>query len=360
MSDLPIRIAALAHTLGRHDGLDSERAADERETRVAGWTRRATLDALARAGLVSLLAATGIGAQALAATEDTVRIGYQKSSSLMIVLKLQGAIEKALAPLGVKVSWHEFSSGLPLLEGMNVGAIDLSADVADTVPLFAQAAGAKLVYLAQEKPSPSAQAIVVPKNSAIASLADLKGKRIGLAKAAGVHYLTLRALETAGLQLKDVEIAELQPADGRVAFEKGAIDAWAIWDPFLANVQNRSGARVLTDGSKIGVSYRRFYLASAAFAQRRPDVLTKVVEELRKAGEWAKQQPKEAAGILAVPFGLDVETLELANSRRSYAVASVDDAALAEQQKIADAFTGAKLLPKQIDVRESAVWRITP
>jgi sulfonate transport system substrate-binding protein len=243
---------------------------------------------------------------------------------------------------------------------MNVGAIDLSADVADTVPLFAQAAGARLVYLAQEKPSPSAQAIVVPKNSPIASVADLKGKRIGLAKAAGVHYLALRALEASGLQLKDVEIAELQPADGRAAFEKGAIDAWAIWDPFLANVQNRSGARVLTDGSKIGVSYRRFYLAGAAYAQRRPDVLTKVVEELCKAGEWVKQQPKEAAGILAVPFGLDVETLELSNSRRSYAVAPVDVAALAEQQKIADAFTAAKLLPKQLDVRENAVWRPKP
>ena len=113
---------------------------------------------------------------------------------------------------------------------------------------------------------------------------------------------------------------------------------------------------MLTDGSKIGISYRRFYLAGAD-AQRRPDVLTQVVEKLRKAGEWVKQQPKEAAGILAVPFGLDVETLELSNSRRSYAVAPVDVAALAEQQKIADAFTAAKLLPKQLDVRENAVWR---
>jgi sulfonate transport system substrate-binding protein len=170
----------------------------------------------------------------------------------------------------------------------------------------------------------------------------------------------LRAIEAAGLQLKDVEIAELQPADGRVAFERGAIDAWAIWDPFLATVQNKSGARVLTDGGKIGVSYRRFYLASAVYAQRRPDVLSKVLDELRKAGEWIKEQPKDAARILAVPFGLDVETLELANSRRSYAVALVDDAALAEQQKIADAFTGAKLLPKKLDVRELAVWRQSP
>jgi sulfonate transport system substrate-binding protein len=361
MSRLPNSIAPL-HPLNRNVGaelLDSTIAAGEL-TPGAGWTRRATLDVIARGGLGAFLAASGIDSQAHASTEDVVRIGYQKSSSLFIILKLQGTVEKVLAPLGVKVSWHEFSSGLPLLEGMNVGAIDLSADVADTVPLFAQAAGAKLTYFAQERPSPSAQAIVVPKISPIVSVADLKGKRIGLAKAAGVHYLTLRAIEAAGLQLKDVEIAELQPADGRVAFEKGAIDAWAIWDPFLATVQSRSGARVLTDGGKIGVSYRRFYLASAAYAQRRPDVLTQVTEKLRKAGEWVKQQPKEAASILSVPFGLDVATLELANSRRSYAVAPVDDAALAEQQKIADSFAGAKLLPKQIDVRDNAVWRQTP
>lgn len=52
--------------------------------------------------------------------------------------------------------------------------------------------------------------------------------------------------------------------------------------------------------------------------------------------------------------------MELSNSRRSYAVAPVDDAALAEQQKIADAFAAAKLPPKQIDIRESAVWRPAP
>jgi len=319
---------------------------------LAGPSRRAFVG-----GLGAAMAASSFIGRAHAASDDVVRIGYQKSSSLMIILKQQGAIERALAPLGAKVSWHEFSSGLPLLEGVNVGAIDLSADVADTVPLFAQAAGAKLTYLAQEKPSPTAQAIVVPKNSPIAGLPYLKGKRIGLAKAAGMHYLALRAIEAAGLSRDDVEIAELQPADGRIAFEKGAIDAWAIWDPFLATVQRKSGARVLADGGALGVSYRRFYLAATPFAQRRPDVLQAVAGELRKAGEWVKREPKDAAAILAVPFGLDTETLELANSRRSYAVAPVDDAALAEQQKIADAFSGAKLLPKPIVARDTAVWK---
>jgi sulfonate transport system substrate-binding protein len=307
------------------------------------WTAAAIVGVVAGAGLSQ-------------AADDVLRIGYQKSSSILIILKGQGTLEKVLAPAGVKVEWNEFSSGLPLLEGVNVGSIDLSADVAETVPLFAQAAGAKLTYLVQEKPSPSGQALVVAKDSPIKTVAELKGKKVGLAKAAGVHYLTLQALEKAGLQFGDIEIAYLQPADGRAAFEKGAIDAWAIWDPFLATVQKQSNARILTDGSKIDVGYRRFYLASTAYVQRRPDVLRKVVEELRKTGEWIKNQPKEAARIHAPLIGLDTDTVELANSRRSYAVALVDDAAFAEQQKIADVFTAAKLLPKKLDIRENDVW----
>lgn len=287
---------------------------------------------------------------------DVLRIGYQKSSTLLIVLKGQGTLEKVLAPLGVSVEWHEFSSGLPLLEGVNVGSLDLSADVADTVPLFAQAAGANLTYLVQETPSPSAQAIVVAKGSPIHDLAELRGKKIALAKAAGVHYLALQALSKAGLSLSDVEIVYLQPADGRAAFEKGAIDAWAIWDPFLATVKEKSEARVLADGRQLGVSYRRYYLASTPFVKRRPDVVKIVIEELRKAGQWIKTKPQEAAAFHAPLIGLDARTVEDANSRRSYEVALVDEPALAEQQKIADVFTEAKLLPKKIDVHENAVW----
>lgn len=311
--------------------------------------RRRLLAALAFAfGLITL--------PALAA-EDLLRVGYQKSSGILIILKAKGTLEQALAPLGVKVQWNEFSSGLPLLEGVNVGSIDLSADVAEPVPLFAQAGGARLTYLVQETPSPTAQAIVVAKDSPIKTVADLKGKKVGVAKAAGAHYLLLRSLAKAGLGFKDVEVAYLQPADGRAAFEKGAIDAWAIWDPFLATVQDKSGARVLTDGREANVAYRRFYLVSTPFAERRPDVLAKVVEVLRETGQWIKQNPKEAAEFHAPLIGLDPATVGRANGRRSYAVALVDGPALLEQQQIADAFTAEQLLPKAIDVRENAVWK---
>lgn len=314
-------------------------------------SRRTTLGALAA------LAATASGlATAQSGKPDTVRIGYQKSSTLIVVLKTQGTLEKLLAPLGTKVTWHEFTSGLPLLEALNLGNIDVSADVADTVPVFAQAAGAALTFVAQEAPSPSAQAIVVRADSPLKTVADLKGKKIGFAKAAGAHYLLIAALEKAGLSFKDIDPAYLTPADGRAAFERGAIDAWVVWDPFLAAVQRQSNVRILADGRDVA-SYQRYYLAATPYAQARADVLRVLFAELQKAGTWVKGHPKDAAALLAPVWGLDAATVEQANSRRSYEVRAVLPAGLSEQQRIADAFLSEKLLPRRVNTLDVALFK---
>jgi sulfonate transport system substrate-binding protein len=310
---------------------------------------------LRRRTLIALL--TMLPLTALAQNpSSTLRIGYQKSSTLLTVLKLRGQLEQDLAPLGVKISWHEFSSGLPLLEALNVGGVDLSADVADTVPVFAQAAGAQLTYFAQEAPSPSAQAIVVRTDSPYKSVADLKGKKIAVTKAAGSHYLLIASLEKAGLRFKDIEAAYLTPADGRAAFERGSVAAWVTWDPFLAGVQRQSEVRILADGRNVA-DYQRYYLASTAYAKARSDVLAVVFEALNKTGKWVKQSPKEAAELLAPAWGLDAKTVELANSRRSYEVRPVLKEALGEQQKIADAFFAEGLLPRKLDATAVPLWR---
>lgn len=296
------------------------------------------------------------GSAALAQGSAVVRIGYQKSSTLVVVLKAQGTLERELAPLGVRVSWHEFTSGLPLLEALNLDNLDFSADVADTVPVFAQAANAELTFVAQEAPSPTAQAILVRADSPLRSVADLKGKKIGFAKAAGSHYLLIAALARAGLSFKDIEPAYLTPADGRAAFEKGAIDAWAVWDPFLAAAQKQSNARVLADGTGIA-SYQRYYLASTRFAKARPDVLRVIYAELEKTGRAIKVNPKSASALLAPVWGLDADTIEQANSRRSYAVRPVVPEVLVEQQKIADAFFAEKLLPRKINALDVALFK---
>ncbi|MDB5582557.1 MAG: putative transporter, substrate-binding protein [Bradyrhizobium sp.] len=311
-----------------------------------------TLSTIAVVAAVAMAAATAAKAQA----SDTIRIGYQKSSTLTAILKTNGELEKALAPLGVRVSWHEFTSGLPLLEAINTGNIDFGADVADTVPLFAQAAGAKLAYIAEEAASPSAQAILVGAESPIKTPADLKGKKVAVTKGAGSHFLLLAALAKSGLSFKDISPAYLTPADGRAAFIGGNVDAWVAWDPFLTSAQRQSNARILSDGSNGLASYKRYYLSSAAFADRRGDVLNVIFGKLNETGTWLKAHPKDAAGLLAGLWGIDAATVEEANSHRSYRVGAVTPSGLSEQQRIADAFFTEGLLPVKVNAGDAKIW----
>lgn len=296
-----------------------------------------------------------LGGAALADT--TVRIGFQKSSTLTTLLRSQGTLEKALAEQGVTVSWHEFPSGLPLLEALNVGNVDFSADVADTVPVFAQAAGARLVYVAQEAPSPTAQAILVHGDSDIRELGDLKGKRVAVTKAAGSHYLLIQALKKAGLSFADIRPSYLTPADGRAAFENRNVDAWVVWEPFLTSAQRQLAPRVLADGSDGLADYQRYYLSSVAFAEQHPEVLNTLFEELRKGGEWLRANPREAAEIIGPLWGgLEPEIVEVANRKRSYEVRLVQADGLAEQQRIADTFHAEGLLPVRVDASDVVIW----
>ncbi|WP_312240604.1 aliphatic sulfonate ABC transporter substrate-binding protein [Pantoea sp.] len=293
------------------------------------------------------------------AAEETLRIGYQKSSTLLTLIKQRGELDKTLAAQGVKVSWHEFSSGLPLLEALNLNNIDLSADVADTVPVFAQAAGANLTYYARETPSPDAQAILVPADSPIKTLQDLKGKKIAVTKAAGSHYLLIAALQKAGLKLSDVTPAWLTPADGRAALENGSVAAWVTWEPYVTSAKVEQQARVLASGKGLA-SYQRYYLASTPYANAHPQVLNTVYNALNQEAAWLKANPADAAKILSPLWGrLPVSIVEQANTQRSYQIEPVKKSELAEQQKIADAFFDAKLLPKRVDAQDVGTWQPT-
>ncbi|MBD1585390.1 aliphatic sulfonate ABC transporter substrate-binding protein [Pseudomonas typographi] len=308
--------------------------------------------------LTLLAAAAVFGIAAVSAyAGEPLRIGYQKSSTLATLLKSQGTLEKALAPQGVTVSWHEFASGLPMLEALNLGNVDVSADVADTVPLFAQAAGAQLAYFAQESASPDAQAVVVHEDSAIQRLADLKGEKIAVTKAAGSHYLLLAALKKGGLTIDDVSPAYLTPADGRAAFENGKVDAWVTWEPFLTSVKQQLPVRTLDEARGLA-QYKRYYLTSTQYANSHGDVLKVVFNELQKVGRWAKANPADAAKVLGPLWGnLPPATVEAANAHRTYDVQPVTLDQLGEQQAIADAFVSAKLLPKPVDAKAVATWQ---
>ena len=308
--------------------------------------RRRTLGLLVAAAFAA--AAAPAGAQ----NGKVLRIGYQKYGTLTL-LKGRGTLEKRLAPQGVTVQWTEFPAGPQLLEGLNVGSIDFGT-VGEAPPIFAQAAGAALVYVGNEPPSPHSEAIVVRKDSALRSVAQLKGRRVALNKGSNVHYLLLRALEQAGVAWKDIQPVYLPPADARAAFERGSVDAWVIWDPFLAAAQKQLGARVLADGKGL-VANHQFYLASRDWARANPALRQVLLEEIATVDDWGRANPGEVTAILAAQTGLDPAVVALAASRYSYGVTPVSDEVLREQQKIADAFASLKLIPKPIAIRDAVL-----
>ena len=283
---------------------------------------------------------------------NAVRIGYQKYGTLFLV-KSRGDLDKRLQAEGATVQWIQFPAGPQLLEALNTGSIDYGS-TGETPPVFAQAAGAPLIYAANEPPDPTGEAILVAKNSPTQRVADLKGKKVALNKGSNVHYLLVRALEEAGLKYSDIQPVYLPPADARASFDQGSVDAWVIWEPFLTVAKKATGARVLKDGTGL-VANRQFYLVAKPFAEQSPDRVKTVIEETQKVNEWAKGNAKEAAAILSPQVGIDVATLTEILQGRPYGITQpVKPDVVDYQQKVADAFLSLKLLPKPIAIKEVA------
>lgn len=302
---------------------------------------------LSRRGFVGGAAALAMAA-APARAAGVVRIGYQIYGNLLL-LKTSGLLEEALKPLGWTVEWKKFVSGPPLMEALGAGAIDFGS-AGETPPIFAQAAGAPLVYLGAEAPSPTGEAILVPEKSALRTLADLKGKKVAFNKGSNVHYLYVRALEKAGLGPRDVTPVYLAPADGRAAFERGSVDAWVIWDPYLAAAQATIRTRVLADGTGL-VANRQYYLGRRGFSEAA--VLAAIRAAVIETDKRATADRAKVAGVLAPSVNLPQDVIARAVDRQAWAFQPVDAAIARDQQVIADAFSGLGLIPKPIRIADA-------
>jgi aliphatic sulfonates family ABC transporter substrate-binding protein len=301
----------------------------------------------AAAGAGAVLAATPLRAQ----DARVLRIGYQKNG-LLLIAKQQGTLAKRLAPLGVSVSWVEFQSGPPLLESLNAGALDIG-ETGDTPPIFAQAAGANLVYVAAAPDAGRRSGILVHADGGIAKLADLKGKRIAFTKGSSAHNVLLHALAAGGVAYADIQPVYLQPADAAAAFRNGGVDAWSVWDPFFALGQQYPNTRTLVTAEKISPS-NRFYLGGTAYVAHNADIVAAFVEELGRGGRWATTHPAELAQVVAQTTGVDPDTAKIVAGRDIYGVSYITDAILKQQQAIADAFAQLGLIPQRVDVRAIA------
>ncbi len=284
-----------------------------------------------------------------------IRIGFQKSTGLLSIMKAQGTVEKAFA--GQQIKWIEFPAGPQLLEALNAGSIDFGSTGAPP-PVFAQAAGIDLMYVGAEPAPINSEAIFVPKDSPLRTVADLKGKRVAFQRGSGSHFLLASALQKAGLKISDIVSVYLSPSDARAAFVSGGIDAWVVWDPYFAAAQKAYQVRVLADYTGLPLA-NGFYLTSRRFVQQSPAAVAALLEQVRLTGKWATEHPKEISAMLAQQTGLPGDIVDTWLHRSRYGATPVTPAIAANQQQVADVFYQQKLIPKPINIA-SRVWTWQP
>ena len=285
--------------------------------------------------------------------ERELRIGYQKFGNLG-VLKARQSLEQCFAQQGVSVLWSEFPAGPQLLYALQNNEIDFGT-TGEVPPIFAQANGNAVTYIAWEPPAPSSVGIVVPIDSDIRSIADLRGKRISVNKGSNVHWLLLQLLEEAGIALDELKVVYAPPKYPLTASDYLAVDAWMMWDPLLSAAESNSELRVLANGEG-RVRNHQFYLARRDYVEKHHDVVQQLLDSLQLTGIFIDSHRHEAAGLLAQELGLDILAVERALTRRSHKTRSMAFEVIKEQQIIADRFYALGLINKPVRVRD-AVWQ---
>lgn len=312
---------------------------------------RPSVRTLALSGLLTISA----WSHAADSAPDALRIGYQKGSVSMVLAKSHQLLEKRYP--GTKISWIEFPAGPQMLEALNVGSIDLGS-TGDIPPIFAQAAGADLVYVGAEPAKPKAEVILVPEDSPIKTVADLKGHKVAFQKGSSSHNLLLRALQQAGLKFTDIQPAYLTPADARAAFQQGNVDAWAIWDPYYSAALLQGKVRVLKDGSDLKQT-GSFYLATRPYAEKNGAFVQNVLQTFTEADALTLSQRQQSTELLAKTMGLPQAVIaSYLNHRPPTAITPVSEETARRQQQTADLFYDNHLVPKKVDI-QSRIWQPT-
>lgn len=301
-----------------------------------------------RRAAVAILATTA-AVWTRAQTPPTLRIGFQKGSFNLALLKAYGLLEQRLP--GTRVQWTEFPAGPQLLEALALGSVEFGA-TGDAPPVFAQAAGKDIVYVGAEPPKPDSSAVLVKPDSPLRRLADLKGRRVALQKGSSAHFLTVQAVRKAGLAWGDIQPVYLPPAEARAAFERGSVDAWAVWDPYYAAAEISGELRALATSRGLS-SNNTFYLSSPALARDVPLVRT-LFQALTDTDARVQADRRDAVQRYADFAGLPPATVERMAERRGPApVGPLTPALIQEQQQVADAFTELGLIPRSIRVADA-------
>jgi sulfonate transport system substrate-binding protein len=303
-----------------------------------------------QAGLLAVAVLATAGAQADKLKE--LKIGYQKAG-LPVIARQQQLIEKALEPKGISVSWVEFTAGPPLVEALNVGAINVGW-TGDAPPIFGQSAGSAIVYVAALPGNGEGEAIITKADSSIKSVKDLKGKRVAVGKGTSAHNLLIAALEKEGIGFDEIDAVYLPPADAAAAFASDKVDAWSIWDPFLAIAETNYQPKALIRSPEV-LQVNTYFLSNRDFAKAYPEVVTTTTAALSVAADWADKNRDKVAAALHEVTKVPLEAQTLAANRAKFGIFPISEEIIAHQQATADRFYKLGLIPNAIKITD-AVW----
>jgi sulfonate transport system substrate-binding protein len=290
-------------------------------------------------------------AEAVNVSDVTLHIGDQAGSGAQALLTAAGLIGK----LPFKADWSDFTSGPPMLQAMGAGSIDVGS-VGDAPPVFAAAGGSQIAVVGALQTDPNAAALLVPDNSAVHSVAQLKGKAIAVTQGSSADYHLLATLTKAGLSIKDVTPDYLQPAEAEAAFSSGHVAAWDIWTPFIEQAEAQYHARVIANGAGIGQTYS-FVVASRAALDdpSRAAAIRDYLTLLDEAYTWAATHQSAWAATWAKATGLPLPVMLQAVKDDQSTAIGITPAVISSEQGVANAFSTAGLIPGKVDFSDFAV-----
>jgi len=296
-----------------------------------------------RAGLLPLMACAGWFMLPPAAAADVLHVADQKG-----LLHALCDASHALDGASYSISWSEFPAAAPLLEALNAGAVDVGI-AGDSPVLFAYAAGVPVHALLALRPvSPEAVGLLVPAQSPLHSVADLRGHLIAVTKGSIGQALVLGLLDHAGMSPHDVRFAYLNQNDAGAAMRSGGADAWATWQPYVGMEVSLGEARVLADGTNVlrGAS---FAVSSTQALAQNPGEIGDFVRRLRQAQIWAAAHVEAYATIYSRSTGVPLPIARAAAGALIGAPVPMDATLQRTERDILALYVKAGVIPRLPD-----------
>lgn len=313
------------------------------------FTKRKLLSALVVAASVTCLI------PAAQAADQTIRIGWLRGPNDITLAKSRGTLEKALAEKGIKVEWAgPFPAAAPAFEALNAGSIDITAG-SSTSAIAALSAKIPLVIFAYQKMSPGAEGIVVKKDSGIASIKDLAGKKVAVNRGGTGEYLLMQGLQTNVVDPKSVERVYLSPSDSGPSFTQGHVDAWATWDPFLTIAETAYDGKVVADGAAIKSDNAVVLVASKEFATSKADQLQLVFDVIKSENAWAVANKEEAGTVWVKEMNVPSNLAAKIGENNAVPTTSVTDADVKQIGAVAEWYAKSGIIPALPNVKDSVI-----